>query len=263
MKNVFKITGILLLVSILAFGCRKNKEKEESAEIAQQNAIAESSGNEIQNIAEEAAKGSNSFSTYNAACVTLSYDTTGNERVITIDFGTKNCLCEDGKNRRGKLKVSFAGSYYDANNVITTKTEDYYVNDNQVEGTRVATNKDNSTFTIVADATITFSDGSGSLTWESTRTRVQTEGQSTPFNLLDNVYEISGTASGTTAQGKDYEIEITKNLVFQLGCRYIQSGVLTINSSHLKSEASIDYGTGECDNIAVLSYENKTKQITL
>jgi hypothetical protein len=263
MKSTLQTTGIFFLIALLAFGCRKNKEKEESAEIAQQNAIAESSGNEIQNIAEEAAKGSNSFSTYNSDCVVLSYDTTTTPRVITIDFGSENCLCEDGKNRRGKLKVSFEGSYFDANNVITTKTEEYYVNDNKIDGTRVATNVDNSTFTIVADATITFTDGSGTLNWESTRTRVQTEGQNTPFNLLDNVYEVSGSASGVTAQGKDYEIDITTNLVFQLGCRYIKSGLLTINSSHLKQEATIDYGSGECDNKATLTYSGKTKEITL
>lgn len=259
MKNLFP----LIAFAALAFACNKKQSLNESADMAQQNAVAESNNNEITIMVDQAAKGEASFTTFDADCITLSYDTTGNARVITIDFGTENCLCADGKNRRGKLLVSFEGEYNAVGNEVTTTTEDYYVNDNQVEGTRIASFSSTDVYTIDADFEITMADGSGTATWESSRVRTQTEGQTTPFVLTDNVYEITGSASGLTADGKDYELTIDQALEIQLNCFNIKTGILKLSSSQLKEDAFIDYGDGECDNKATLTYGNKTKEITL
>ncbi len=260
--NTLKTISLVGLTAVLAFSCNKSKETEESAEMAQQNSIAESSSNELQNMSDEVSKGPGNLSTYNGDCVTVTYDTTGNETNITIDFGTVNCLCADGKNRRGKILINYSGNYGAVGTVVTATTDEYFVNENKVLGERTATRSDDYVFDIQSDLTIELAAG-GTLTWSSTRQRTQTEGTSTPFNLLDNVYTVTGNASGETAQGKDYNIEVTSALTFQLGCRYIKEGVLEITSSHLDDEAIIDYGDGTCDNKATLSYGNKTKEITL
>lgn len=257
-KIIFLISCTLVMIS-----CTKKQELNESADIAQQNAVAESSSTEISVMVDQAAKGESSFSTYDADCITISYDTTNNMRLITIDFGTENCLCADGKNRRGKLLVSFEGEYNSIGNEITTSTEDYFVNDNQVEGTRITSFSSTDVYNIQADFTVTMSDGSGEATWSSTRVRTQTEGQSTPFVLTDNVYEITGTASGETVDRKDYELTIDQALEIQLGCFNIKSGIIKLSSSHLNKDAFIDYGDGTCDNKATLTYGNKSKEITL
>ena len=158
--------------------------------------------------------------------------------------------------------IEFDGNYFDVGTVVDAKTENYFVNDNEVIGARKATRSAQYVFDIVSDLTIKFENG-GQLTWESTRQRTQVEGMSTPFVLTDNVYTLTGSASGVTAQDKDYEITVTTALRFQLGCRYIKEGVLEINSSHLKESAIIDYGDGTCDNKAELTYGSKTKEITL
>lgn len=259
---ISKILAVAIL-SIVLIGCRKNKQTQESAEIAQQNSIAEVSSNEIQNIADEAGKGPAWFNTYDGDCVTVTYDTVGGKKTITIDFGTTNCLCEDGKERRGKVIVEFEGTYNELDNVITTTTDNYFVNDHQVEGIRTATNQSNSVYKVNADVTITLNGASSSLTWVSERTRTLVSGQDTPLILTDNVYEISGTAKGETAEGKDYTFETVSNLVVQLGCRYIKSGQLKLTSSHLKEDAIIDYGDGTCDNKATLTYGKKVKELTL
>lgn len=255
--------SILFGITLLMVSCKKGKQTEESAEIAQQNSIAEATGNEMQTMGDEASKGPNSFTSYGANCLTLTYDTTNNVTTITLDYGTTNCLCEDGRNRRGILTISYTGQYNAVGTVVTTTPTDYYVNDNKIEGTRTATNVSDLTFSVESDLTITLANDGGIMTWNSSRTREQIAGEDTPFNLFDNVYSISGMAGGQTAQGKDYSIETTTNLEVQLGCRYIKSGVLTISSSFLDQEATIDYGDGTCDNKALLKYGNKEKEITL
>ena len=69
--------------------------------MAQQNSIAEASANEFQNMADEAEKGPGNFDTYGGSCITITDTLEGVHRTITIDFGSTNCTCNDGKEEEG------------------------------------------------------------------------------------------------------------------------------------------------------------------
>ena len=263
MKSIHLIVVSTLCLSFALISSCKKQKQEDSAEMSQQNALAEDYNNELQNMLDEASNGSSSFQTYTGDCVTLDYDTTGGTTTITIDFGTTNCLCDDGRERRGKVICTYSGNYFALNNPAVVTTENYFVDDNEVSGTRTSSFTDTCVYSISSDFEVTMADGSGSFTWESDRTRTQTEGKQTLFVLTDNVYEINGTASGETVSGKDYLFTTTENLVIQLGCRHIKAGVLTLSSSTLKTDAVLDYGDGTCDNKAILTYDGKEKEITL
>lgn len=204
-----------------------------------------------------------SLKTTAATCATVTVNNA--DSTIKIDFGTEGCLGTDGRTRKGVINVHYTGAYRDSGAVITTTLQDYYVNNNKVEGTKVVTNKgDNSSgntyFTIeVTGGKITFENGDIS-TWTSSRTRTWVDGHDTQglLYLSDDVYEVYGTASGVNINGLSYTMTVEQSdpLVIDIGCwlatvpsRQPKSGKLTISPEGLEDRV-IDYseGGGDCDN---------------
>jgi hypothetical protein len=59
-----------------------------------------------------------------------------------VNFGATNCQGNDGRNRRGALvTIAFTGKYRDSLTVITVTPQNYFVDDNQVTGSKTITNK--------------------------------------------------------------------------------------------------------------------------
>lgn len=256
--------GLLCAAALVVTpACKRKKQTEEASEAAKQNAVAESIYQDAQFMGDEAARGPESFTTFNANCATVSYDTAGVSVTVTIDYGTTNCLCNDNKYRRGKMIITYNAPNFNAvGNVITWTPENYFVNDNGVAGSRRVEHTSQTEWKINANATITLAENQGSFTWKSDRIRTQVAGENT-FMLQDNEYTITGSAEGKTAAGNEYTIDIQKPLEIQLGCRWIKAGTLSINSSNLTEPATIDYGTGSCDNFATLTYKGREKEINL
>lgn len=205
-----------------------------------------------------------------ANCPTVSitpFDTVNWPKVLTVDFGTNNCLCQDGKYRRGKILSSFTGWYRDSLTVVTITFDAYHVNDDSISGTKTITNNGhnangNLNFDVeVINAAITNSNGTSS--WNSSRNNEWIQGENTPWPfILDDIYLISGSASGITKAGTSYAVSITSPLRVEIGCRWIVSGSLTL-TPQLVSPWLIDYGSGACDNNATLTINGITFNIQL
>ena len=69
-------------------------------------------------------------------------------------------------------------------------------------------------------------------------------------------FEITGTASGVNRDGYAYDVFIETPLVLDKICPWLVSGVLTLTVDNL--DVSLDYGTGNCDNKALLTLPNGT-----
>ena len=93
------------------------------------------------------------------------------------------------------------------------------------------------------------------------RTRTWSEGynSATPY---DDVYEIAGTASGTSRSGTTFNAEILTSLVKEVGCRWITKGTLQITPSG-QDLRTLDFGDGTCDSKAVLVVNGVTYNINL
>lgn len=191
------------------------------------------------------------------------FDVTNFPRTIIIDFGT-GCTGSDGRVRKGIIKVSITGKFWIAGTVITHTLENYYVNDHHVEGTRSVTHSSTDVWdVVVSGAKITDPDGK-TITWQSTRTRTRTGGKATPFNIFDDTYSITGTASGTNRDGRNFTVNITTALHLQ-ACNWIAEitkGVVEIQPEDLKLR-TIDFGDGTCDNEGTVTVGNKTKTFKL
>ncbi|MCB0395502.1 MAG: hypothetical protein KDD36_02535 [Flavobacteriales bacterium] len=273
MKPLTSGKSLLLMAAALGMAfvsCKKERDNDYSA--ANDNALAERSFSDIESISDQAADGN--LTSYKdgldqsimGKCATITHDTTTTPRSLVVDFGTVNCLCNDGRNRRGKIRVSYNGMYRDPGSTHSITPEDYYVNDYKIEGLKSVTNMGyNSSnhlyYNITVDGTVTAPDGK-SATWKSDRVREWVEGESTLINWLDDVYLITGTASGTGANGNGYNAAVKTPLRVELSCRWITSGSFELTPDG-KDPITGDYGNGNCDNQATVVFRGKTYNVTL
>jgi hypothetical protein len=267
--------GIGVLLSLGA--CNKDRNDWKDTQTASDSEQAEGIADDAINIADNAARGGSEVARtaspvelYEAmsGCATVTRDTVSVPRVMTIDFGPTNCLCNDGRYRRGKIIVTYAGGgYFDQGSVKTVSFDNYYRNDNKVEGTRTVTNNGRNaanqlSWTINAqNMKITRPDGSFH-TWNSTRVRTMLNGESTPSFWRDDEYSISGSAEGINAKGISYVANITTPLHRKLDCRWIDSGIVEI-SPEGKATRTLDYGNGACDRLLTVTVRNKSRTIEM
>ena len=274
------IAATVISSAVLFTSCKKDASKDSDTESAENNALAESSFNDVTTISDQAALSgsvnmrvagdaltSREDGSLGSACASVSIDTVSVPHVITIDFGAANCLCNDGRNRRGKILLSYTGRYRDAGTVVTISFSNYFVNDNQLTGTKKITNKGlngsgNLVYKIEVNGQIIKANGAGTVTWTSAREREWTAGANTPLVLSDDAYSITGTASGTNASGKSYTITITKPLVRKMSCRWFESGTVDVTPEG-KATRTLDYGSTGCDANATVTILGYSFPITL
>ena len=277
MKNRILYLTILVILStsFIVFSCKKDDKTKDivnnETTSSKDNSISQNMFDDVKKVVEETAndEGQTAKSGYffgTCAAVTIVpawIDSTTWPKVMTIDFGTTNCLGTDGTNRRGKLVVTLTDRHRNPGSVLTVQPQNYFVNDNQIEGTKTITNNGRNaanhlTFTVqVTNGKITFSTG-GSTTWNSTRTNEWIAGESTSWHsdgmngICDDVHLITGSASGVNRNGLAYTVNITSALRKEKCCKWIVSGKLDIIPSGLLTR-SVDYdptNTGNCDDIA-------------
>lgn len=282
-KNLVKYLAVVATVGILFTACKKKTQDEtdKDTSAAGDNALAEGTYNDVHNIADQAINmnltsympvSSNGEKGICSSCVlSIVIDTTsGLSHTMHITFGntvsTVNCLCADGRYRRGTINVTWQGHYRDPGSVHSITFTDYYVNDNQIMGTKTVTNNGYNqsghlTFGIQVNGTIIKANNGGTITWNSTRTREWIAGENTAI-WSDDVYLITGSANGTNALGNSYTASINTPLRRELSCRHFVSGSFQITPSG-KATRYIDYGNGACDDQATVTINGNTYTITL
>ena len=287
MKTTKTISTSLFCIAILGISlnaCKKDKtDKETDTSVAYDHALVDGSFNDAQNIADQASEGSLVFYspissndphlsnvTEKSSCATITSDTVSVPHTITIDFGTTNCLCNDGKYRRGVIHVSYTDHYRDPGSIHIITFTDYFVNDNQLLGTKTVTNNGlngagNLTFTITVDGQLIKANNGGTVTWTSNRVREWTEGEATP-EWSDDVYLITGSSSGTktTSVGvtTNFTATITTALKRALNCHWFESGVVNVTPENHPTRI-IDFGGGTCDDQATVTINGTAHTITM
>jgi len=253
---------ILATLSFLTTSCNKDEKlKNDNTSASADDALAEGLFDNATNIANEAYEnGSGGLKTTNeslfvSGCAIVTLDLTVSPKELTIDFGNENCLCEDGRYRRGKILVTFNGEYWAPGTTITYGFEDYHVNDYKIDGTKVITNmglnnEGNLYYSINVVGIITIPDNGGNISWNSQTEREWVEGNTT-WTHLDDVYLITGVSNGIRSNGLTWSKVITNALRVEIGCRWIVSGTMEIQPEGVAIR-TVDWGDGECDNIATV-----------
>lgn len=270
------VATALATAAVFTFSaCHKLKKDQEDEDTGYgtDHATAEKTFTDVQSIADQASSGG--LSTYKmiggtpsimSGCASITHDTVSNPHTLTIDFGATNCTCADGNLRRGQIIVTYTGRYRDANHQHDITFNNYFVNDNQVTGTksitRVADNASNQpVYSISINGQIILANGAGTISASSTRTRTWVNGYNTA-QWSDDEYDIAGTGTVTRANGKIFSYKTLSPLHVALSCRWIESGEVEITPPGGVIR-TLDYGSGACDAQANFTVNGKTYSISL
>lgn len=187
-------------------------------------------------------------------------------KTVTVDFGA-GCLGRDGRIRKGKVITVFSDWLRKPGATAITTFAGHYVNDVLVEGTHTIKNISTSAariFSRVVDAGKLTKTNGNFILWDAAFTHSQVAGVETPFWYWDDAFSITGSATGESSRnGKigNWSRTIGAALHRIATCRWIEKG--TVDLTFNKHTATLDFGTGGCDNKATISFLGFTKDITL
>jgi hypothetical protein len=184
-------------------------------------------------------------------------------RVFTIDYGTTGITDSvDGKIRKGQVVVTVSNRWHIVGSYIKVNLINYSVN-----GVVYACDS----MKIIHSAQYAYTHQvfkgkcigtSYNLSWEANRTLTQTGGTATPFFGHDDVFQITGSASGVNRNNLAYTVNITSPIVKRTSCSWIESGRLDITPDG-KAIRTVDYGNGNCDNQATLTINGNAFAFTM
>lgn len=179
---------------------------------------------------------------------------------ITLDYSDGGCT-NNGRTFKGKVIITQSNPIYVQGATRSFAFDQFFIENAQISGTKTVTNTGlNSSgqpvFTVSVNETVAYPNGT-TATYQSERIRSMTEGYGTS-TFADNVWTISGTASGVNRNGKAYTSAITTPLVKKALCPWISAGVIELEIEGLTRQ--LDFGDGTCDRDAILTLANGTEK---
>lgn len=183
---------------------------------------------------------------------------------ITIDFGA-GCTDARGNVRKGIIKVEFKGKRFLSNSQLITTLVGYSINGIAIEGVRTVTNTSAS---IELNPKFNITVQGGKATWPdgtvATREVNRTREWLRDVNPLNDEWVITGTAAGSNRDGKNYQMEITKPLVYKRACASTSGGIAVEGTKVLTVDGkviTIDYGSGTCDKMITITINGISKEV--
>jgi hypothetical protein len=151
---------------------------------------------------------------------------------LSFGYGDVDRYCQDDKFRRGSFVVNFNGPMFDPGIIGTLQTDSLFVNSNLVDCTISIENLgtgDNGLPVYAVRVTSSLIQIPDTSTFRTTTLQTDyrmewSQGSSTPAIHEDDIYRISGTASGISSYGQEYSLEITNLLENAVDCFWISQG---------------------------------------
>jgi len=185
-------------------------------------------------------------------------------KTITIDYGDGVEL-NNGRIISGiiTIEVSAPPLTNGATRVITYTN--FYIDSVNIAGqaTRTFTGTDSTEhiFSNVSDLVLTFADET-QLIRHGERTRSLVEGFETIFDPSDDLILITGFVNYETTDSSTFRKDIVSPLTKVGDCRFIIEGTVEFSIDG-ELFAELDYGDGTCDDIATITIDGETHQITI
>ena len=182
-------------------------------------------------------------------------------KTFTLDYGTTGTTLANGNIVKGKIIALVNTRMNLKNSTRTISLVGFSENGNTIKGSKTITYLRNSAqlpyWSISVKDTVTRKDGS-KIFWTSNRQRVLSGNNGTPLIYSDNIYSISGTSQGVSANGTPFGLEIRNNYPLVIGGNwpfYIKGITsLTIKNGNI----AIDYGVGTKDKNATVIVNGET-----
>ncbi|MCZ4318098.1 hypothetical protein O4H26_03755 [Aequorivita viscosa] len=196
-------------------------------------------------------------------CVEITVGNQGNVFTILLDFGD-SCTLNNGNVVSGKIFLEYgpliSGSY-----TVEYSLQDFIFNGNGVGGGgsilyEIANQNDNPQATLTENITVSFPNTTVTATRNGTRISEWVAGVGTG-TWIDNVYHVTGNWQTEFTNGFTRNGEVTETLISKTSCPFVVDGRLQITQDGLT--AIIDFGDGECDNMAVFIYNGQEYPFTM
>lgn len=251
--SLLTATGLLMLTS-----CTKDEQDTLDGGIASTDAVARTSDDAVEELADGLVFRSDSDEVVLPACVVVTDSGPGvYPRLITLDFGT-GCTDAAGRTRTGVMHVSISAPWTEIGSMREITFEDFTVTrPNQdvavgVEGSRVLERLEpgvdgESRWARNINTTLTHPDFTVERTFSGIRRWVAGEGDPD----ANQVFGLTGTASHSR-NGFVRTRTILEEVLFDQGCGEPTVGVVLIDRPVL-DDVTLDYGDGSCDGVATLS----------
>jgi hypothetical protein len=181
---------------------------------------------------------------------------------LVIDYGTGTEL-NNGRVLSGKITLTInKGPFVSGSSRVVTY-ENFTCDGVSVTGTcsKTRTFETQKVFSEICDLTITLEDGTIVERHEE-RKKIWTSGTDTEFDPSDDVIEITGIVQVSDSKGNEYTKKITEPLIRTGECKFIIKGIIEFSSKGVVF-VTINYGNGECDNLATKTKDGVTTEITL
>jgi len=271
-KILISMAALFTLASIVLVSCKKDDTPKQNttpvnySKVASENASIEAAFTDAFRQVDQTCKANGVKNINTCPTVTITpFDLVTYPKDVVIDYGT-SCTGNDGVIRSGRILAHLTKCYIDSGSVTTITFDNYYVNSRHITGTEVITNNgknlsNHTVFGVVIQNGNLFS-VDGTTSYNSVQQREWIAGESTILDPTDDVYLITGTGSGTTTDGVAYTVNIVTPLQASIGCAWIESGIIDIaiqNNPNIR----IDYGTGACDDAAVVTCAGYTFNIVM
>jgi hypothetical protein len=262
MKKMFFLVPAILLFGLFIQSCKKDSDTNTTTE----QAIAEDivAHNDLSEQVETDVDGSIDAFTGGADdrgdCPTVTFAQPKGTwpNTITLDYSDAGCT-KNGNTFKGKIVISQSNPMNLLGATRSFTFQNFYFENVKFEGSKTVTNAGLNAagqkyFTVVVNETLLYPNGAQAV-YASSRTRTQIEGASTATKL-DDVWSITGAASGTNRNGVAYTVSITSPLIKKVACPWFSQGTLsfTVNSK----TRTLDFGDGTCDKDATLTLADGT-----
>ncbi len=187
----------------------------------------------------------------------------GFPKTIVLNYGDSTALA-NGRILSGMITIYLSGPDSVSGNTRTVTYENFSNGYSTISGTSTKTCLRNSIqrqFSLSSNLTITFAD-STSMNRTAEKNITWVAGAETQFDPSDDVIEITGLIQVTDRKGNEYLKTITSPLVKTGECRFITKGTIEFKTSTGKF-ATLDFGNGDCDNVATVTTADGSKEIIL
>ena len=259
MKKLFKqsyITNFLLIITSIMFSCQDDNLLENldqnNLQACYDYALIEKTIVDIEREIEHAFISTQT--TKNLPIYISLNNDTSNQDTLIINFGEDNFL-HLGHIKRGEIIIIYNKFLYDNGANISTTFTDFYINNNLVQGNIVLSNigfneNENLEFSLEIN-NLSLNTENGIINLSGNYNKEMVEGFSTQYQYLDNVYHVSGNATGNSVNNNSFNINISDSIIYNLSCFQTSSCIITkgltqVNPS-IYDQRILDYGNGNCD----------------
>ena len=186
-------------------------------------------------------------------------------RKWTINYAADGCTDFRGNIRTGSIHVDLTDQWKNDAALRTVEYRNFYFNEDKKEGTLTIENtgmNEDSLYTFIRkyENGVLSRGDSAQMTWDCNKDVVMTAGYDS-WEFADDEYDVTGGAAGVDFDGNAFNMQITNKLHYSNGCFFPVSGTIEIETNG--NISTIDYGNGECDNLATLTQDGVTTDIEL